>query len=417
MAKNKRIIIADSLRAGDDNKADKTEDLEKESVNLAVTDTGLEETQQEPKELVESQDSEILTADNAPTDDSEIKNSLIKVRKLDDTEAVSINRFDMFFIKLWAFIVAMIGTFSKAINWCVYKIFKKRLPDRYVRAFISAVLIILLIVIVSLPFSIRVESGMKVDVYGSYGYVPVKTSIGVDTDGAPIYKWGYINKEGKTVIEPQFEEALPFKHNVAWVRVVETSKVDGLVDDYWMLINKKGKPKGSEPAKIYVTSALQGARPVEQFPDDTKWALVYIGGLYGYINANGKLGELKYLYAESYSEGLARVRIGNEFEYYINTKGETVGDNFEEVMSFSDGMGAVRYRNNWGFINSKGKMVIQTEYTQVSKFIGGYAAVRRGNSVGIIDKKGKYVIAPGEYYDVYVASPEFRELLEMIKPN
>lgn len=337
-----------------------------------------------------------------------------KIRKLGAPKDESkLNKFDLFFIKLWSYIVSMVIVISSGINFVIKAIFKRKAPDKYVRATVAVILIICVMLLFTLPFRINVSSNVATEIYGD-GLIPVKQKVNNDALNYPIYKWGYANKKGKIIIEPAYDEALPFRYGVAWVRVmVKNLENTAYEKDYWQLIDKKGKPKGGLKFNADIHS-IGADRPIGEFNAGVKLAWVKkegATGLYGYINNSGKIKlQYDYNYAEDFSDGLARVKKGNA-EFFIDKNGKEVSDRYDEVRAFSGELGAVKKNGLWGFVNVKGKMVIDPSYDDVSPFQSDYAAVRRGDAYGIIDKKGKAIIAALDYNDIYTLSPEFRALI------
>ena len=321
------------------------------------------------------------------------------IRIGEHAEAKKLNKFDMFCLKIWTYIVAFITTLAKWINTGIFKIFKKKLPDRYIVAFISLVLIILLMLLFTAPFKITVNEKASLDIFNN-GLTPVYQKIGDAANGTPIYKWGYADKKGKIVINCQYENALEFKYGVAFVNIKE-EKEEGIIDNYWCLIDKKGNRKGE--IKISYASELGERLPVGQFGDDDKLAWVYVGGKFGYIGTNGKM-KIDALFndAGDFIDGLARVKSGTQ-EYFINTKGDQKSDSYEKVRDFCEGLAAVKKNNKWGYINSKGEVVIPTRYDHVTDFYCGYALVQNGTAYGIIDTSGNSVIEAFSFNDIGVA--------------
>lgn len=339
--------------------------------------------------------------------------SAVAVRRIRESNKLKINKFDAFFIKLWSLIVAIIVGMANGINWIVAGIFKKRLPDKYVRAFVATVIVVLLIVLFTVPFSIEVKTEEEIEIF-SDGLLPVAEKVFIN--GNAETRWGYMNQNGNMVIEASYIEALPFTHGVAWVRTATYDQNGNKIEDYWSLINKKGKSVGKDHLKFdHDTRGVGMARPVGEFPKDVKLAWVYIAGKYGFIKSNGTYAITpRYELVESYSNGLARVRMGS-MEYYINQKGVQVGNTFNQVKSFSEGLGAVMINDIWGFMNTKGDIIIDPRYNDVTSFKGGYAAVRSGEAYGIIDTKGKIVVESIQYVDMVPLSQTFKELIDSIR--
>lgn len=356
------------------------------------------ETESLATEELDAERNDVVSEVQAEAEENKEKESDSIIRIGEHAEAKKLNKFDMFCLKIWTYIVAFVTTLAKWINIGFFKIFKKKLPERYIVAFISVILIILLMLLVTAPFKITVNEKQTLDIFNN-NLTPVYQKVGDTSSGNPIYKWGYANKSGKVVISCQFENAFEFKYGVAFVNVVK--ETDGIIENYWYLIDKKGNPEGDK--KFYYTTELGDRLPVGRFGDDDKLAWVYIGGKFGYIGTNGKM-KIDALYndAGDFIDGLARVRSGSQ-EFFINTKGDQKSDSYEKVRDFSEGFAAVKKNELWGFINTKGTVVIETRFDNVSDFYCGYALVKSGSSYGVIDTSGKLVIPLAEFNDIGVA--------------
>ncbi len=299
-----------------------------------------------------------------------------------------INKFDIFWMKVWAWICSFIEMISKGINVAIKFVFRKEAPLKYIKASVSTILIIIMVALITAPFNITVNKSEEVDIFPN-GFIAVQTQQGFDEFDKPVYKWGYADKKGKLKINCVFDNAMDFKHGVAWVMV--NDKVANA--NYWHLIDKKGKQKGD----IKILQSRANVAPVGQFSDKTKLAWVYTGGKYSFINTKGKLVfNQQFDDCGSFIDGLARVKLGNS-QYYINSKGAQVGEDYEEVRDFHDGFGAVKKNDLWGFVNNKGKLIIGKQFDRVSDFKGEYCLVKSGSTYGIVNNKGEEVVSIGNY--------------------
>ena len=132
-------------------------------------------------------------------------------------------------------------------------------------------------------------------------------------------------------------------------------------------------------------------------------------GKWGFIDKTGtEIIPLKYDYADSYSEGLAVIRIGDDSKGkygFIDKEGnEVIQPIYDYAESFSEGLAVVRiggpYGNQWGFVDRDGREVIPLHYSWAKGFSGGRASVANTTEKldngytyesqwGVIDKDNK----------------------------
>lgn len=200
-------------------------------------------------------------------------------------------------------------------------------------------------------------------------------------------KCGYIDTTGKFVIEPQFNCAMSFSDGLARVQV----------NGKWGYINKNGK----KLIKLVLDDAMdfsEGFSAVcsEEYDDDcgsfeSKW---------GFISKKKMVVELQFEEVKGFSEGLAAVR--NDYYWgYIDENGEMVIDpQFDDVEGFSEGLAAARLEDwdDYGYIDKTGAFVIKPQFNWAASFSEGLAQVRMGYGKsakdGYIDKTGKIIIEP-----------------------
>ena len=317
---------------------------------------------------------------------------VVKLTKSASTRAY--NSFDLFFIKMWAAIVAFISYISEGISGIFSKIFKRTLPVRYVKAFISALLIILVIVIVLSPFNLQIGNrGENVTIFNN-SLIPVcRTENGVE-------KWGYANKSGKEIIPCKFYDAEPFYNGVAFVKTDDLS---------WRLIGTDGKFKGDLIVRM---TDVNEEKPVGDFNNSEKRAWIRESrDKYTFIKTNGSKAfkNIYYNYVESFSNGYAMVRVGEEYKF-INKYGKVKSPVYKDAKSFSEGIAAVRKDSGWTFVNTSFKEIGKgAAYTAVTSFKNGYAWVRVGETVYLIDKNGK-AVTPTDFVDLKPSDETLREL-------
>lgn len=164
-------------------------------------------------------------------------------------------------------------------------------------------------------------------------------------------QWGYIDKTGKYIINPQFDYANKFAAN-GLARVLSGGKI-GYID-------KTGKYV-INPQFDYAYSFVDGV------------AVVSVGGKYGVIDAKGSyLANPQYEdLSASYSSGMAWFADEDEKIGYLNTKGE---------VAISAQYDYIYHSKYWGYAGDF--------------YADGYAVVRVGDRYGIIDKTGSYIVNP-----------------------
>ena len=171
-------------------------------------------------------------------------------------------------------------------------------------------------------------------------------------------RYGYVNSAGKFVLEPQFEEALPFSDFLAPVKK----------DGKWGFINGEGK--------FIIEPRFEDAY---LFSDQA--AAVKEGGQWGFINRSGKfLVEPRYENAAVFRQGLAAVQLKGRWGF-IDKSGEMViSARFEQVYFFQEDRCGAFADGKWGFIDRKGEFVISPKYDEVLAFSEGLAAVNVGGT-------------------------------------
>jgi hypothetical protein len=223
-------------------------------------------------------------------------------------------------------------------------------------------------------------------------------------------RWGYIDREGKIAITPQFDEAQDFSEGLAAVGLGygERSK--------WGYINTAGK--------MVIEPAFEDAY---QFSDGL--ALVCLNGMYGFIDATGQIAiKPQFAYSRPFSDGFALItmpamRLGpitfkEEKRFFIDKKGDKlVAPDFGAAAGFSEGLASVSINGKRGYINTTGEFVISAEPGGLpGDFSEGLALLLVQNNKrvhwGYIDKTGQIVIKPQ-----YPKARPFREGVAAVKVN
>ncbi|MBL7718273.1 MAG: WG repeat-containing protein [Flavipsychrobacter sp.] len=298
------------------------------------------------------------------------------------------------------------------------------------------------LILSSLLFMLSACSRNDQDGGFSYKLLPV------EKDG----KYGYIDHEGKWIINPQFKDAYPFSDGLALVQGSDDKY--GYIDDNGRyVINPQyvGATNFSEGTAIVVSEngyptcidekgitkfTLKEAELASNFKEGLAWVLV--GDKYGYIDKAGKMvvspqfddvgffsgglatyaikkaddstkkiwgfidkkGKIvvtaQFAILSELKEGIAYASTDGEKYGYVDKKGAyVINPQFDDAHLFNDGLASAKQGENWGYIDEKGKWVINPQFERGGCFLDGIAAVRSGKeNWGYIDKKGKYLINP-----------------------
>lgn len=171
--------------------------------------------------------------------------------------------------------------------------------------------------------------------------------------------YGYVNSTGKYVLEPQYENALPFSDFLAAVKK----------NGRWGYINGEGK--------FIIEPSFEDAY---LFSEQT--AAVKLDGKWGFINRAGKfLIEPKYEDAALFRQGLAAVKWDGKWGFVAKTGEMIVPPRFQQVYFFQEDRCGAWTDGKWGFIDRRGEFVIPPKYDEVLAFSEGLAAVNLGGKL------------------------------------
>ena len=218
----------------------------------------------------------------------------------------------------------------------------------------AVILVFALLALAAVSGDARGEDG------GAHGLWPIKNNDG----------FGYIDRNGKVVIRPQFEEAAPFHENLAAVRI----------KGKWGFIETRGR-----------TVVPPQFEAVEPFVEGV--AKVKNAGKWGFVDSKGRLiTPPQFDWAMSVREGLALVEQNGKHGFVGRDGQLVVAPRFAEAGEFWEGLARVQVGDLWGFIDKTGKMVIEPQYVYAGNFHEGLAQVDKDGKHGYIDRAGQLVI-------------------------
>jgi len=258
--------------------------------------------------------------------------------------------------------------------------------------------------------------------------------------------WGYIDRKGKVIIEPQYWDADFFDEGFACVGSTKekygfiNTKGDTVIDfiydesfgsfskgladvtvnDSCGYINKNGKviipliyetcyPFLSDLAVVWTFEGEQVLinkkgetfeYKEEKYKDKKLWSLNTYPGAFKTENGRGRLNAKgdtiippKYLSTGNLSNKMYIVQDKNEKWGAYNEKGELViKPQFDNLWHFYDGVANFSLNKKWGFVNKKGKIMIDPKFDYASQSNNGLAYVELNGKAGFINKKGEIVI-------------------------
>jgi len=190
-------------------------------------------------------------------------------------------------------------------------------------------------------------------------------------------KWGYIDPTGKVVISNQFESVSPFVEGMARIRL---GNLTGYIDKGGHYVIN---PQFSQAGDFHEGMALARG--------DGGWGFINKSGTFA-IPARFQRADLN-----GFSGGLAAVCTEGKCGYIDRSGVFVIQPQFQNAGTFSEGMAEVQLNGKYGYINTSGKFVINPQFDQTTMFSGGVAAVSIAGRQGTIDKQGQYVVNPGQY--------------------
>ncbi len=193
-------------------------------------------------------------------------------------------------------------------------------------------------------------------------------------------KWGYIDRAGKMVIKPQFDEAKHFYEGLAAVKV---GKKWGFVDHMGKFI---AKPRWDKVGRFSDGMARVGIKR----DYDPKTNVMHCR--WGYIDRTGKvIVKPKYDYVSDFSDNIAFVEIDPRFpwemgkSYFIDRSGRKLFKGKARAEGpFSEGLALARLPldkekedeyKGFGYIDKTGTFVIPPQFKHSQRFSDGVAVV------------------------------------------
>lgn len=160
-------------------------------------------------------------------------------------------------------------------------------------------------------------------------------------------KYGYIDMNGRTVIPMIYDEScIGYFCSDGLIRVAKKGDV---MDRVWGYVNKSGRT--IIPCKFYDASDFsEGVAFVTEMSSDysNKWT--------GFIDTNGnKLVQCNYTFEKGFQEGMCVLSKDEKYSY-LNKSFQLIAPfEFDLAESFSEGLALVKIGDKWGYIDNQGR--------------------------------------------------------------
>lgn len=244
-------------------------------------------------------------------------------------------------------------------------------------------------------------------------------------------KWGYMNAEGKVVIDFKYDLAQNFNEGFASValgnmpclidknekRIIDTGIYqfigtfsEGLVPvmDYKFkryYLNNQGKVAITLAKEIYDSRSFyrglaKVAKKVDLVEKKFGFDISNLGYKFAYMRKDGSYAtDFIFDDGDDFEQPIARFLQGTKFGL-LNNKAEIIlPAEYQFISNFNEGRAAVNIMGKFGFIDEKGTLIIPATYTYAKSFNEGLAAVEIDGKYGFIDASNTLVI-PAIYDDI-----------------
>jgi len=241
-------------------------------------------------------------------------------------------------------------------------------------------------------------------------------------------KYGFINFEGRVIIQPEYDYVGFFKEGLS---VVSKDNKFGFID------------KGNR-VKIPLTyeNALdfdQGRAVVElnellgmidrngvvvfdfEFEDlgNLSGGLIYASknGLYGYYDKNANL-RVPHQFDEAFSfiDDKAKV-VKEEKEAFVDIYGTyLVPPGYSDIRFFNDSLLIYESNGNYGLMYRNCSVYLEAQFQEIGDLVEGRALIVKDDYIGYLDQKGNVVIAPKfDLFPNYQDKGSFKDKLAVVK--
>ncbi|MEO8131655.1 MAG: WG repeat-containing protein [Bryobacteraceae bacterium] len=192
--------------------------------------------------------------------------------------------------------------------------------------------------------------------------------------------YGAVDRSGNLAVPAIFAGMSQFTDGVA-AALINQAVGGGMVATAWGFVDKEGKYL-IQPRFESVTPFGEGLIGVRK-----------LGGAWGYVDIkNQQVITPQFQEVGPFSQGLASAKDKHLRWGFIDKSGKyIIAPQFIAANAFSEGLAAVYLNNKWGFIDKAGKFVIPPKFDGATQFNDGLALVKIGEKESYVDRAGKTV--------------------------
>lgn len=188
---------------------------------------------------------------------------------------------------------------------------------------------------------------MTLPLFNSINFQENNDLITISVNNFGIAKWGAINKTGKIIIEPQYDQLIANQNGVLLSRV----------EKKWGLVTNKGE--------TIIPPTYEIARPFSK-----GFSAILLDGKWGFMDTFGHL--------------------------FVKPQYDMVGDYHEKRAVYGNKIGFINKIMNYGYLDQQGKEIVEPIYISALNFSENLASVCKDSfgppSCGYIDENGTFVI-------------------------
>lgn len=226
--------------------------------------------------------------------------------------------------------------------------------------------------------------------------------------------WGYIDKDGKFAVNPQFKTAYTFSEDLALVQNTEGKY--GFIDMKGKLVispvyksalcfseglaavvKENQKIEYIDNTGNTVLTLDANMETAQNFHDG--FAMVEINGKKSFIDRTGKIVfgcPFEYVYDFHNGFALIAMKIKDQTKYgFIDKSGRiAINPTYDDASPFFENIASVKTDGKYGFIDNTGKIIVTPQFEDVMYFSQGLIGIKQGELWGFVNKEGKFAVNP-----------------------